>query len=125
MSRLSETFRCLLAACTLGATASAFALTAPAAGTMQIKVKPTDAAAVEALRDDAVFDPEVRSALAHRLLDRFEAGGDKADLREALRWMARDWDQQAFLRHGPVDRKVVSDCARPVLQWYWVCNGGD
>ena len=83
------------------------------------------ASVLDDLRSDAVLDLEARSALARRLLDRFETVGDKAALREALRWIARDWDQQALLRGAPVNRVVVGDCARPVLQWYWLCDGGD
>jgi len=42
-----------------------------------------------------------------------------------LRWIARDWDEQALLRSGPVNRIVVGDCTRPGLQRHWVCDGGD
>jgi len=126
MCRPSEAVRLLFAACALAAGMPASALTLDRPGaSVSIGSASESPSVLEDLRRDAVLDFEARSALARRLLDRFESVGDKAALREALRWIARDWDQQALLRGAPVNRVVVGDCARPVLQWYWLCDGGD
>ena len=126
MCRPSERWRALLAACALCACGSVPAVPGPAPSTdLQQSAWAGVQPSLDELRDAAAFDRQARSELAQRLLDRFEAGGDKADLREALRWIARDWDQQALLRVGPVNRVVVEHCARQVLRWYWVCDGGE
>ncbi|MBC5782109.1 hypothetical protein H8N03_04075 [Ramlibacter sp. USB13] len=123
MSRPSDAARALLAAGALASSGAVFALAGERfdAG-VHVDVAVHDGEPLEALRVAAALDADARNLLSRRLLDRFESGGDKADLREALHWIARDWDQQAFLRSGPVNRKVVSDCERPVLRWYWVCG---
>jgi len=126
MCRRSDALRALLGAGALCASASVLAVAAATSS------QPLSSAAwkgaqpsLAELREEAAFDGAVRGQLAQRLLDRFEAGGDKADLHEALHWIARDWDQQALLRSGPVNRTLVGHCARAVLQWYWLCDGGE
>lgn len=126
MSRPSEALRAVLAAGALCASgcvlASAQATSAPQLPYAGWK---RDQPSLDALRDEAAFDASARAVLARRLLDRFEAEGDKADLHEALRWIARDWDRQALLRVGPVNRAVLGHCERAVLRWYWICDGGE
>jgi hypothetical protein len=81
---------------------------------------------LDLLRADAVLGNSDASAeLAVRLLDRFDADGDKDALYEAVQWIARDWDQPAYVRSTVIDRMVASHCDRPVLQWHWLCGGGD
>lgn len=117
MSRPSDALRALLAACAFAAAGPVFALAnEPPDADLRMDVLPADRDSLEVLRADAAFDGDARSQLARRLLDRFEAAGDKADLREAVRWIARDEDQQVFLRR---------ECQRPVLRWYWVCGSGE
>jgi hypothetical protein len=104
--------------------AVAFANPEPAANASTLKHPAPDR--LQDLRESASLgDVQASSELAHRLLDRFEVAGDKADLHEALQWIARDWDRQAFLRRGAVDRVVVGHCERAVLRWYWLCDGGE
>jgi len=126
MCRLSEAARLLLAACAFAASVPAPALTAARpADPVRSVLRTGPLGTLDDLRNDAALDHQARSALARRLLDRFEAVGDRAALHEALRWIARDWDEQALLRGGPVNRIVVGDCARPGLQRHWACDGGD
>lgn len=126
MCRPSERLRALLAACALCACGSVPAVPGPApSADLPQSAWAGSQPSLDELRDAAAFDRQARSALAQRLLDRFEAGGDKADLREALRWIARDWDRQDLLREGAVNRVVMAHCARVVLRSYWVCDGGE
>jgi hypothetical protein len=123
MSRPSEAARVLVCALALGAQACALAA---GYGLRWAKVhgEPVQVS-LEDLRDDAAFgDLQARGTLANRLLDRFEARGEAADLDEAMQWIARDWDQQA-LQPATANRMLAGYCTRRVLRGMWVCGGAD
>lgn len=88
------------------------------------KASPSDP--FEQLRADATLgDARASSELARRLLDRFEAGGSRSDLREAVGWIARDWDAQSLVWHGTAGRVVVQHCERRALHLHWLCYEDD
>jgi hypothetical protein len=78
------------------------------------------------LRAAAVLgNSEASAELATQLLERFDHGGDKDDLYEAVQWVSRDWDQPAYVNSSIIDRLVGQHCDRRVLKWHWLCGGGD
>ena len=124
MSRPSDAARALACALLLAAQAGAFAAQDALRWT-KVSMPPATPGRLVELREDAQFgDPQARSALTERLLDRFEVTHDGADLREALQWIARDPQPQA-LRLVTANRMLADYCARRALRGMWVCEGAD
>jgi len=87
--------------------------------------QPVPRAALEPLRMDALAgNIDASAELAQRLIDRLERTGDQDDLFEAFQWIARDWDEVAFLRSDVIQR-AVAHCDGPVLRWHWLCVEGE
>jgi hypothetical protein len=78
------------------------------------------------LRADAQLgNVEASSQLAVRLLDDYERTGDREALREAVHWIARDWEKAPFLRNEAADLVVSGHCERLVLKSHWLCRRAD
>jgi hypothetical protein len=89
------------------------------------RAQPVPRAVLEPLRMDALAgNIDASAELSQRLMDRFERTGDQDDLYEAFLWIARDWDEVAFLRSDVIQR-AVSHCDGPVLRWHWLCVAGE
>jgi hypothetical protein len=96
---------------------------APAAASA--RAQPAPRSALDPLRVDALAgNTDASAELAQRLLTRFERTGEQEDLYEAFQWIARDWDDVAFLRSDLIQR-AVEHCDGPVLQWHWLCVDGE
>ena len=81
--------------------------------------------ALDPLRVDALAgNIDASAVLAQRLMQRFEQTGEQEDLYEAFQWIARDWDEVAFLRSDVIQR-AVAYCDGPVLRWHWLCVEGE
>jgi hypothetical protein len=116
MSRPSRLHRLRLALATLCFTLplAVLALTGPA---------DEDLASLRA--DAQLGNVEASSQLAARLLDDYERTGDREALREAVHWIARDWDKAPFLRNEAADLVVSGHCERLVLKSHWLCRRAD
>lgn len=68
---------------------------------------------------------EASTALAVRLLDRYESGGSQGDLDEALTWIARDWKEAPYRRSDAANLVTSGHCVRAALKTHWLCGRGD
>lgn len=83
-------------------------------------------ATIEELRAGAVQGShDASTALASRLLDRYESAGDPADLHEAMQWIARDWDEARFVRSDVANLVTSGHCVRKALKTHWLCRPAD
>ncbi|HEX7891334.1 MAG TPA: hypothetical protein VF522_18415 [Ramlibacter sp.] len=83
-------------------------------------------ATIDELRASAVQgNPEASTALASRLLDRYENTGDRTDLDEAMEWIARDWEETHFRRSDVANLVTSGHCVRKALKTHWLCRPED
>lgn len=68
---------------------------------------------------------EASTALAVRLLDRYESDGGQRDLDEALTWIARDWKEAPYRRSDAAHLVTSGHCVREALKTHWLCRRGD
>lgn len=92
----------------------------------RVRVLVTSEVTIEELRVRAVQgNHDASTALATRLLDRYESDGVRADLDEALGWIARDWDEAPFRRSDVAHLVTSGHCVRAALKTHWLCRRGD
>lgn len=118
--------------CAMASALAVEAAVAPTAGggdepaRLSLPAPPEGEPTLEELRGSALLGSlDASAALASRLLDRYERSGDRADLHEALQWIARDWDQAPYLRTDIANRVVSGHCDRAALKSHWLCRYGD
>lgn len=115
-----------LAACLVLAGKSPWVGAPVAAAPVQRTAPPPRAETFDHLRAQASLgDVEASGELVALLMARFEREGERDDLHEAMQWLARDWDQPAFVRSHLLDRLLERHCGDKVLRWHWLCSGGD
>lgn len=68
---------------------------------------------------------DASTVLAMRLLDRYESSGARADLDEALAWIARDWEEAPYRRSDVANLVTSGHCVRAALKTHWLCRPHD